>query len=78
MADKKDAFWWFGPETAHALARRIESAGTGFVRLEVRVDKARPGEPMTFRVVTSELSTLSHGDPDLNDSHLCPPACPGD
>jgi hypothetical protein len=74
MADAKDSFWWCKAETARELARRIDAAGTGLVRVEMRVDKARRGEPMTFRVVTNDAAK---GEADLNDSWLCPPICPG-
>lgn len=76
---KGGPFHWCKPETARELARRIDAAGTGLVRLEIRVDKKRHGEPMTFRVVTDAVSTLAQDAPeaDLNDTWLCPPICNG-
>ena len=69
-------FWWFGAESAYALADRIAAArerGT-FERLEVRIG-AEPGRPMTFRVVERGDGVKADTQPDINDSFLCPPFC---
>ena len=73
----RDSFWWFPETSSVALARRIQDAGPGH-RLEVRVDKANA---MSFRVVRSALSAATAEaagvvEPDINESWLCPPACP--
>ncbi len=77
---KDGPFHWCKPETARELARRIDAAGASLVRLEIRVDKKRHGEPMTFRVVTRDDATGTlrvATETDLNDTWLCPPICGG-
>lgn len=77
---KHDPYHWMRAETARELARRVTDAGAGLVRVEIRIDKARRGEPMTFRLIVDTpdgKATTQSLDGDLNDSWLCPPICPG-
>lgn len=74
----QDRYWWFPETSSLELARRIQNAGPGH-RLEVRIDKK---DAMTFRVVRSPLSqgiadAAGVVEPDINESWLCPPVCPG-
>lgn len=78
---KDGPFHWCKPETARELARRIDAAGASLVRLEIRVDRSRDGEPMTFRVVTRDDATGTlrvATEADLNDTWTCPIFCPDD
>ena len=68
----KDQYWWFQGESVKELCDRLV-VDPGAVRLEVRIDDE---QRMTFRVVGG-VQTRLHDDPDINDSHLCPPFCPG-
>ena len=66
----KDKYWWFQGESVKELSARL-AADPSAVRLEVRLD----GDKMTFRVVGGP-AVREATDPDINDSHLCPPFCP--
>jgi hypothetical protein len=65
-------YHWFQGESVRELARQLGEAGPD-ARLEVRVDAK---QSMTFTVVPSGISTQSHTS--INESHLCPPDCPGE
>ena len=72
-------FWWFHGASVVALTERLTACDPGTARLEVRVSA---DDKMTFRVMpaaTTVAALTMQADPpaDINDSHLCPPICPG-
>lgn len=71
MAERK--YWWFHGTSVEAIVRRLQAANPATCRLEVRIDEA---DKMTLRVVPAiSAATVAGGDPDVNESHLCPPDC---
>lgn len=67
-----NAYWWFNGATVTELTQRLNAAGDG-ARLEVRIDAQKK---MTLQVVATTDLAAAKTQP-LNDSHLCPPVCPG-
>jgi len=65
-------FHWFQGESVSQLYEQLAAAGPTTARIEVYQE----GKKMTLRVVP-EVSTSSHTNNHINDSHLCPPDCPG-
>ena len=71
---KPEKFWWFRGASVEELARRLERAGPSACRLEVRISE---DGKMTFRVVADGTTSLAAAsvEPDINESHPCPPDC---
>ena len=67
----RERYWWFQGESVEELTARLV-VDPKSARLEVRIDDS---QRMTFRVV-GPPQTRTEPDPDINDSHLCPPFCP--
>lgn len=65
-------YHWFQGESVQQLVKQLTAAGVDTARLEVHQD----GKEMTFLVVP-EVAAESHNANHINDSHLCPPDCPG-
>lgn len=70
-------FWWFQGDSVVELAARLAAADPTTARLEVRIDA---DHHMTFRVVDTrpadQTLSVQMGTADINNSWLCPPACP--
>lgn len=66
-------YHWFQGESVAELVRQLQEAGPDAI---LKVHQSR--RKMTFEVVHSgDVSTQSHTSFHINDSHLCPPTCPG-
>lgn len=68
-------YFWFTGASVQELYARLTAADPATCRLEVRT---RSGK-CYFRVVPkqNETMTAETAQPDVNDSFLCPPICPG-
>ncbi len=71
MTKPKEMYWWFQGASVVELNARL-NVDPFNARLEVRVDD---DQRMTFRVVTPGIESMAE-EPDVNDSHRCPPQCP--
>lgn len=67
----KDLYWWFTGVSVETLKSRLAEAGPG-ARLEVRIGRDKK---MTFRVIAAGAAKAAVEE-DINESWLCPPACP--
>lgn len=64
-------FHWFAGASFEELRRQMITAPTG-ARLEVHLD----GPEMYLYVLAPGMPSTEEVSGGINDSHVCPPACP--